>query len=236
MQHHQMWRAVAAGSVLSMAVTLGAGVAHAEPGPTEFEEIAAAVTMAQPDNEDGRSLLTADNAASVLDVAGRDVHMDLEGGVLQVGATGVASDALASAVTLPPELGAHQSQVVDGEQAVFVGEEASATVQVLGNGVQITTVTSSASAPHSFTYEFEGVTPVLQADGTASMEYAAIEGITFTLGALEAPWAFDAEGVAVPTHYVVSGSTVTQVNRPGFRRGSQSTEDESHGSTEEVPG
>ncbi len=76
--------------------------------------------------------------------------------------------------------------------------------------VQITTVLKAADAPTRFDYVFsagsalqlgeDGFVVVTDADGQYS-------------GAVTPPWALDANGATVPTHFEVNGSTLTQVVR-----------------------
>lgn len=73
--------------------------------------------------------------------------------------------------------------------------------------VQFTTVIHHAQAPDSYTYDFAGKTLELQPDGLVVVrdDRRAIAGI------VAAAWAKDAAGAPVRTHYVVSGSRLTQV-------------------------
>ena len=83
------------------------------------------------------------------------------------------------------------------------------TVPLVKNdaSVQFTTVIHHAQAPGSYTYDFAGKTLELQPDGLVEVRDAqgALDGI------VAAAWAKDAAGVSVRTHYVVSGSRLTQV-------------------------
>lgn len=74
-------------------------------------------------------------------------------------------------------------------------------------GLVIATTLESSSAPTRFDYEYPGLTlrPTGEGDVVgydASGEVAVFIGI---------PWAFDAAGATVETHYEVNGSTLTQV-------------------------
>jgi hypothetical protein len=76
--------------------------------------------------------------------------------------------------------------------------------------VQVATVIKSSSAPKRFTY------PVAL-PANSNLTFGETGGITITdadggfLGALDAPWAKDANGVDVATHYEANGNAITQV-------------------------
>jgi hypothetical protein len=94
---------------------------------------------------------------------------------------------------------------------VYDNNNGSSTVPVIRDGgVQISTVIDNANAPKRYDYPMDlpaGHRLYLNGDGSA---IAAGED-----GAVSAfvapPWAKDANGNAVPTHYEVNGNTLTQV-------------------------
>lgn len=53
------------------------------------------------------------------------------------------------------------------------------------------------------------MTPVLRADGGADL-LVEIDSIVVTVGAIEPPWATDADGHDVATHYTVEGNALVQ--------------------------
>lgn len=74
--------------------------------------------------------------------------------------------------------------------------------------VQLATVLTSSAAPIGYSYKFrlpKGSSISRLGDGVVLMSQAKF------MGAIAAPWAKDANGRDVPTHYEVSGSTVIQV-------------------------
>ena len=75
---------------------------------------------------------------------------------------------------------------------------------------QILTVIKNASAPTSFAYPVEiseGGALAQNADGSVNVNDAAGNQI----GYVAAPWAKDASGKNVPTHFVVTPNSITQV-------------------------
>jgi hypothetical protein len=111
-------------------------------------------------------------------------------------------------LTVPADGGGDQTAdttVYDGS-----GQDNQIGVQQLDNGgtralVRIT----SPDAPERYDFQVGGAAArlVLQDDG--SVEVLDADGQT--IAEVPAPWATDANGVAIPTHYEVDGTTLTQV-------------------------
>lgn len=94
----------------------------------------------------------------------------------------------------------------------YDNKNGSTTVPVVENdgSLVVSTVIARASAPSTYTYTFgaaAGTTVVLAPNGGAAVVTAS-GAIT---AAIAPPWAKDSHGVALPTHYSVNGSTLTQV-------------------------
>lgn len=101
----------------------------------------------------------------------------------------------------------------DSGVAVYDNNNASHTVPIIRDdgGVQITTVIENASAPRQYAYPVslpDGLTLERGVDGDVS---ATPAGSSIPALYVAAPWAKDANGAPVPTHYEVSGNTITQV-------------------------
>jgi hypothetical protein len=99
-----------------------------------------------------------------------------------------------------------------GERPFFDNGNGSSTVPLVKDdgAVQILTTIEHAGAPTDYKYEFDladGDSLVLSADGGAEIRDA--DGLLHTT--IDAPWALDANGDSVPTHYTVDGATLTQV-------------------------
>jgi len=76
--------------------------------------------------------------------------------------------------------------------------------------VQLLTTIADADAPTSYSYPLDlpdGAVLTLTSDGGAEV----INGNGVVIATVDAPWAVDANGNAVATHYEVSGDTLTQV-------------------------
>ncbi|XUK61146.1 hypothetical protein ABMA10_04150 [Plantibacter sp. RU18] len=115
-------------------------------------------------------------------------------------------------VTLPTDI--HGAVAQDGENGTieYVGETTTATVVPKNDGsVQFVTTIADASAPIEYKYTFdlpEGAQIVLPDGDTAPVILDASGGF---LAGIAPAWARDANGVDVPTRYVLDGSAVTQV-------------------------
>lgn len=88
----------------------------------------------------------------------------------------------------------------------------SATLAVLkrDTSVQVNTIITNATAPTSYSYRLSlpaGSSPTLDADGSVSITDSADN----LIGGISPAWARDANGVSVPTHYILNGTTLTQV-------------------------
>jgi hypothetical protein len=83
-------------------------------------------------------------------------------------------------------------------------------VQVIEGDVRIATVINSADAPTRYDYPMTlPAGAVLQQDDAGVVSVIAADGSM--LGGVSPAWAKDAEGTAVPTHYEIQGTTLTQV-------------------------
>ncbi len=102
--------------------------------------------------------------------------------------------------------------VESGDHPFFDNGNGSSTVPLVKDDgtVQILTTIEDADAPSSYSYEFDvpsGASLALTSDGGAQV--ATDEGVV--TATIDAPWAVDANGAAVPTRYLVAGDTLIQV-------------------------
>lgn len=122
-------------------------------------------------------------------------------------------------VSLPAEVDVNEAQAAGNGSVVFTASDADATsvaVQPLADGrVSVQTVIPDASAPMQYTYRFADTTAYLREDGGVDLTAPTADGVgNVVIGSIDAPWAVDANGAAVPTQYVVDGPTVVQVITP----------------------
>lgn len=123
-------------------------------------------------------------------------------------------DALDIGISLPAAASAKQAEIVDGD-AVYVDKRTDTSFVVDGrnDGARIMSLLNSPGAPTRMTYSLDlpkGFELVARQDG--SIDVATVTHDTeVVIATIEAPWAVDAAGVEVGTHYTVSGSDLTQV-------------------------
>ncbi len=112
------------------------------------------------------------------------------------------------AVSLPQLDGAEPAHLSDDGTVVYTSEDAaSLAVQPLADGgTRFLSVLEDHSAPSAYDYVFEGAQLELLDDGSVSVTQDGVE-----TARIDAPWALDAEGAAVPTRYVTKGDTLTQI-------------------------
>lgn len=94
---------------------------------------------------------------------------------------------------------------------VYKGTDAatSTVVQPTDSGVRFMTVINDATAPGEYTYELtvpEGASAALTDSGGVLIS----TGDGSEVAKVDPPWAKDANGAALPTHYGLSGNTLTQ--------------------------
>ncbi|MFF1876151.1 hypothetical protein ACFVXD_45725, partial [Kitasatospora herbaricolor] len=129
--------------------------------------------------------------------------------------TGDLTDVSASSIGFQLPFAAQASDAVAQGPGVvaYDNHNGSTTVGVVkaDTSVQLNTVINNAQAPTRYDYQVAIPTGAhLSVDsGTGSVQFLGTNGEL--LGAIDAPWATDANGNPVPTHYEVNGTTVTQV-------------------------
>ena len=118
-------------------------------------------------------------------------------------------------IALPEQVESSSGEVTDSGAVVYAGggSDVDVVVQPVEDGsVRINTVLHEQSAPHDFTYQLSlPNTAVLSAQEDGSI--AILDGSDF-LGGIAAPWAIDAVGEPVATHYEIDGHSFTQIINP----------------------
>ncbi|WP_050723030.1 hypothetical protein [Microbacterium sp. GCS4] len=126
----------------------------------------------------------------------------------------VASDdngGQAASITLPSEFRESVGTFSDDGTVVYEADSGSAlAVQTLTDGsTRVQSVIDSATSVHEFEYGVDGYRPY-QAD-SEEVVFVDADG---DFVAIAQPWAVDANGVSVPTHYEIRGDKVVQVVQP----------------------
>lgn len=122
---------------------------------------------------------------------------------------------------LPVDAGHRDAAVAKDGTAVYADASGGVdvAVQATATNVRVSTVIRNADAPTTFTYDVDGASPVLLPDGGVELrqdvELVLPDGSTVVQNVAgvtaDAPWAKDADGKDVPTHYEVRGNAVVQV-------------------------
>lgn len=178
-------------------------------GADDSESLVSSSVVAQSlSGVDGALLLTPAEGSGVGAV-------ELDGGIVDVprdltdGVTIKSFDEAPVVVGLPGAEGAGDATVLADGTVTYPAEDFSNSVIVSELGVQMLTTIADESAPTSYEYTLAlepGLTLQL-VDGGA--EVTDTDGRTVMT--VTAPWAKDAAGQSIPTHYTVDGNTLVQV-------------------------
>jgi len=160
----------------------------------------AAEVVVGTENAAGTVTAIGDTASTTTPSAGTgDVVVTGQAGIpVSIGLPAVADDATAT--------------LAHGGSVVYTDPEglADVVVQPLEGGVRIQTVINGPNSPTVYAYPLDtGVTPVLNDDGSVDLVIEA-GGVSVGIGHLDKPWAVDANGIAVPTEFVVTNGQLSQ--------------------------
>jgi hypothetical protein len=204
-------------------VTLVAFGAPAYAAPTDETDAAAAAVSA---------VAPTDLTASEIEVTGDELAAQLTGGgevALSFNpAEGIAVTTSTGdeglSVSLPGASNLGEADVAADGSVTYTEDEQTASVNVLatGDGLRISTVIDSSLQEEHYAYDFGGgvVVEVNEEDGSAlayieeeitDPETGTTHNADRIIANIAAPWAKDANGVDVKTHYVAEGSVLIQV-------------------------
>lgn len=107
------------------------------------------------------------------------------------------------------DIGSREIATVDAAESPNV--DYAVTVNEAGN-VRVHSIIGDKSAPEEYSYSFPGVDAiVLDSETGVAFLFAYVNGEPELVGGVDVPWARDAKGVEVPTHFKVHGNVLTQV-------------------------
>jgi hypothetical protein len=123
-------------------------------------------------------------------------------------------------MSLPEEVDFESDGISTDDMVVYNEDDVAVAVDVLDGAIRQTYVIKDKDAPREFTVNYEGT------EGLAYLEFAKdddgntdgsvllkdIDGNA--ISAVDIPWAKDANGNDVPTHYEIDGLKLTQVVEP----------------------
>lgn len=114
-------------------------------------------------------------------------------------------------VQLPEVAGLKTARLGNDGKVVYEGVDNVATSVIpVQSGVQVVTTIANREAPTVYAYKMslpEGVQLSILADGGVEISSSTGDLLSY----VAAPWAYDADGKPVPTHYEINGDTLTQV-------------------------
>ncbi|BAJ74497.1 hypothetical protein MTES_1533 [Microbacterium testaceum StLB037] len=125
----------------------------------------------------------------------------------------VAGREISANITLPNGLDLAAAEATADGTVVYPSEsDASVAVQTLESGdTRVQTVIPDRDATHEAAFGMEGFRAVIDSAGNAGFVQNGSEGAFVPV---DAPWATDATGASVPTHYEVRGDRLVQIVTP----------------------
>ncbi|WP_144433782.1 hypothetical protein [Aeromicrobium erythreum] len=128
------------------------------------------------------------------------------------GESEIVAAGVGGTVTIDTPAKGHGHVADDELTRVYSGQldDSRVAVQPTADGVRAAIAIDSADAPERYPFELGGDAERLVLDEQDGSVWVFGNGKE-PLGRFESPWAYDAAGRTVPTHYEVSGTTLTQV-------------------------
>lgn len=187
-----------------------AATAAAVDAATELADATSDTEVVASHEGDGDSAAVAETSAGTVDIpASSDGQVTIGSG-----AEGVR-------ISLPDIVDATGERDPSGETVVYADPEESAdlAVQATESGARALVTIKDAAAPHRYSFGVDGPegSHLVSAAQFLGAEYdtgevllLAADGTT-ALGTFDAPWATDANGAPVPTHYEIEDGQLVQV-------------------------
>lgn len=127
--------------------------------------------------------------------------------------TTVGGRELSASITLPEGLDLSRAEATDDGTVVYTSDnDASVAVQALETGdTRVHTVIPDRHATHDAEFGMDGFRAVVDTTGNAAFVQDGREGVAVPV---DAPWATDASGAPVSTHYEVRGDRLVQIVSP----------------------
>ncbi|WP_417555084.1 hypothetical protein [Microbacterium sp.] len=128
-------------------------------------------------------------------------------------------------IGLPAEASTNPAEVTATDLVSYPAKtehDTSVVVQSTTSSTRIHTVIPDAQASMEYTYAISDATPKLRTDGSVELVADVAQWTpdgqqtvsATTVGEIRAPWARDANGAVVATHYEIRGNAVVQVVQP----------------------
>lgn len=210
MKHRKLSGGVACLTTISLVVISLAGTTVAASAEGLPDDVLAAVVQATPDTASATAqVTTTESGTDAIDatVAGAEVTVPVD----PSSDISLGTDAGDLTIGLPFTDFADDATAEKNGVVSYDNNNGSTSVPVVtaDGSLQINTVLHDPSAPSEYSYDLTiagGGQIVPAGEG-----YAIVNGDNEPLVFIEEPWAKDANGVAIPTHYNLDGTTLTQV-------------------------
>ena len=187
----------------ALVVTGGTAPVSADETVEEIDEIALLVEEMKPESIEEISFgASSDVAENIVPPEGNGDFLEMPLG---------DDDNPEPLISLPEELSVQDVVVASDGTSVYQVEDSddAVTVSVTDDGnAQIAMVSTEPSSPHDFTFGLaDGMVPDLQSSGAVVLRNEAGEAVAI----IDVPWAVDAEGHRVETHFEVFEQEIVQV-------------------------
>lgn len=178
------------------------------------EDIEAAI-IATGAIDEGPRVVPAQNSAGKISVPDQELVLPSEGDASLV------HEGLGLAISLPPESSSGDARLSETGVLVYEAEpgQSASAVAVTAEGTSLITTIPDSSVSHEYTYGVNGGVPELTSEGGVRVYQDVLladeEGNLSTSReisvAFSPPWAIDAGGNRVPTHYEIRGAAIVQI-------------------------
>lgn len=175
---------------------------------------AVAVLVAEAAPDDARAVDTAPTSGGFqTSVDGSEASIPVDPSQPIEVSTSIGGRELSASISLPDGLNLAAGEATTDGAVVYASEDdATVAVQTLESGdTRIQTVIPDGGARHEAEYGMEGFQAVIDSSGNAGFVEKGREGAFVPV---DAPWATDARGASVSTHYEVRGEKLVQVVVP----------------------
>jgi len=200
---------LAVGGVVVVALTVSTAFTTTGQEPHRLDDdLAQLVTDLGPQADPGAPIEASQDGTFTIDSEDIEVTLPAEAnGSVLIGDEGLA-------IELPGDSAQQGNLVSDGSLVYAQTDNFATVIQNETDGIQIQTVLSDPTSPTDFTYAVDGGSPVLREDGGVDIVAEAEGQVQRIIAVIDVPWAADALGNAVPTHYELEDGAITQVVTP----------------------
>ncbi len=198
--------------LLVLPILLGVGLVALVPGSA----VAETSGLSPREIQENTAAAVADQggvAAAPVSATPDDFTAAVGGGTLEIprdsdDAVTASGDGTSVSLSLPTD---DASATKVGGTVVYDGQTDASdfAVQAIPDGVRALVSINDASAPRRYAFPISG--DVARIDQQADGSLVLFDPTGNELGKIDAPWATDANGNSVPTHFEVNGTTVVQV-------------------------